>query len=82
MEFGSRTVQVSHVDILHLVFNVSSIWSLRRVETLGTVQYLHCSMVFLLLTAAVRAQLFIAHVTCLPFSSVSQLARHSPQLVG
>ena len=69
-------MQVSHVDLLHLVFNVSSIWSLRRVETLGTVQYLHCSLVFLLSTAAVRAALVIDHKNCQP-AGMTQLAAQS-----
>ena len=50
------TSQLAHIDLLHLVFNVSSIWSLRQVEEApGALHFLHCSLLILLVTAAVRS---------------------------
>ena len=58
---SSGGVQVSHIDLLHLVFNISSVWSLRRVEAEGTVQFLHCSLLMMLLTAAVNPVCLISY---------------------
>ncbi|KAK9811012.1 hypothetical protein WJX73_006286 [Symbiochloris irregularis] len=45
--------QLSHIELLHLLFNVSSTWSLRTAEADGLHQYLLTSLILMLLSAAV-----------------------------
>lgn len=51
------SAQLAHVDVLHLVFNVSSLWSVQSVEltpALGTLYYARVTALLLISTAAVR----------------------------
>lgn len=49
------SAQLSHIELLHLLFNLSSTWSLRLAEVQGsTWQYLHTSLLLVLLSAGVR----------------------------
>lgn len=51
------TSQLSHIDLLHLLFNVSSAWSLRSAEAQGILYYVHTSLLLMLLSAAVLPSL-------------------------
>ena len=55
------TAQLSHVEALHLLLNVSSLWSLGGIEAAsgpagrsGTLHYLQTSAILLILSGAVR----------------------------
>lgn len=55
------TASVSHIDLLHLVFNMSSLWSLRFLETaFGPVFYFRLS--FLLLVCSIALMMLFYHV--------------------
>lgn len=48
------TSQLSHIEVLHLLFNVSSTWSLRVAEAEAVYDYLLTSLLLILLSAGVR----------------------------
>ena len=55
------TAQASHIDILHLIFNCSALWSLGHLEKhgwgpgrRGSIQYLGTSVLLALLAGAVQ----------------------------
>lgn len=49
------TSVVSHVDIIHLVFNVTGLWSMGYAETfLGSVHYLIITLLLIIVSNAVR----------------------------
>ncbi|GMH37424.1 hypothetical protein BSKO_05297 [Bryopsis sp. KO-2023] len=53
--------QISHVEILHLVFNISALWSLgfvERTEGMGSVYYLRVTLVLLLFSEVVCLGLY------------------------
>lgn len=56
------TAQLSHVELLHLFFNLSTLWSLGSVEATpgmgmrtGSFQYLHTSLLMLIFSGLVRS---------------------------
>ncbi len=57
------TAQLSHVELLHLLFNLSTLWSLGVVEESGsgarsgTLYYFQTSLVLLIFSALVKAPL-------------------------
>lgn len=60
------TSQLSHVDLLHLVFNVSALWSVGIVERargLGTVYYLQQSALMFVLSPLVSRRAGVALLT-------------------
>jgi membrane associated rhomboid family serine protease len=52
--------QLSHIDFLHLIFNLSALWSLGVAEAygaalgMGTAYYVHNTLLLFILSAAVR----------------------------
>ena len=48
------TSQLSHIDLLHLIFNASSTWSMRSAEAQGSLHYVHTSLLLMLISAGVR----------------------------
>lgn len=49
--------QLCHIDVMHIVYNVSALWSIGLVErapTLGTLYYLTNTALLFLLSPAVR----------------------------
>jgi membrane associated rhomboid family serine protease len=66
------TAQISHVELLHLLFNLSTLWSLGIIEESngngakgGTIFYLQTSLVLLIFSGLVRDTL------CLDWSMLS-----------
>ncbi len=53
------TAQLSHIDLLHLLLNVSALWSISAAEvgSGGTVAYFRISALLLVLSGAVRTRL-------------------------
>jgi membrane associated rhomboid family serine protease len=54
------TAQLSHVELLHLLFNLSTLWSLGAVETrdgmafkISSLSYLHTSLILLIFSGLV-----------------------------
>lgn len=50
--------QLAHVDLIHLAFNLSALWSIgivERTQGLGVLYYLRTTVLLLLLSPAVRA---------------------------
>lgn len=59
--FRVWTAQLSHIDLLHLLFNLSALWPVSTAELGpgGTVAYLRTSAVLLAMSGAVRACIFV-----------------------
>lgn len=66
--FRVWTAQLSHIDLLHLLFNLSALWSVSTAELGpgGTMAYLRTSAMLLALSGAVRAR--ILHCCFTPLS--------------
>lgn len=68
------TAQVSHVELLHLLFNLSTLWSLGVIEESntsgvkgGTIYYLQTSLVLLIFSGLVRDPLIVILACILAF---------------
>lgn len=55
------TAQLSHIDLLHLLLNVSALWSISAAEvgSGGTVAYFRISALLLVLSGAVRTRILL-----------------------
>ena len=64
--FRMWTAQLSHIDLLHLLFNLSALWSVSTAELGpgGPLGYLCTSAVLLALSGAVRASILVCSIPC------------------